>query len=83
MDPKITTDPSKLSTLHQQSEKLLALFHQNLQDEKDVKIETLSDALENVKANLQGKWKNAFYRTSNYFELIYGSREIQDINVLK
>jgi sorting nexin-14 len=83
LDPKITTDPSKLSSLHQQSEKLLSLFHQNLHDEKDRAIESLSDALENVKGNLQGKWKKAFFHTSNYFYLIYGGREIQDINVLK
>lgn len=68
-------EPQKLDKLYQQSEQLL-LTYQKL---TDLKVESLTDAFEDAKNRLQGKWRHAFYKTSSYFELVYGSREIKKL----
>lgn len=68
-------EPQKLDKLYQQSEQLL-LAYQKL---TDVKVESLTDAFEDARSRLQGKWRHAFFKTSSYFELVYGSREIKKL----
>ncbi|XP_055627301.1 sorting nexin-14-like [Toxorhynchites rutilus septentrionalis] len=78
-DPHITTDPTKLSSLHQQSEKLLQMYHSmESSDRQQPTILTLSEAHERVRERLEDKWRRDFSKTSEYFELIYGSREIKE-----
>lgn len=68
-------EPQKLSQLYQQSEKLLDSY----QKMTDSKTNSLTEAFEDARQRLQGKWRAAFYKTSNYFQLVYGSREIKKI----
>ncbi|XP_055598547.1 sorting nexin-14-like [Uranotaenia lowii] len=78
-DPHITTDPTKLSSLHQQSEKLLQLYHSMTRADPDaVVVGSLSEAHERVKQRLEEKWRKHFAKTSEYFELVYGTREIKE-----
>lgn len=78
-DPHITTDPTKLSSLHQQSEKLLQMYQSMMKNEQEsVVAGSLSEAHECVKEKLEQKWYKHFSKTSEYFELVYGSREIKD-----
>uniref|UniRef100_A0A336MLP9 CSON003419 protein n=1 Tax=Culicoides sonorensis TaxID=179676 RepID=A0A336MLP9_CULSO len=72
-DPDL--EPQKLSQLYQQSEKLLDSY----QKMTDTKTNSLTEAFEDARNRLQGKWRAAFYKTSNYFQLVYGSREIKKI----
>lgn len=90
MDPKVTTDPTKLSALHQRSETLLATWRgmalaQTDGDDGDgtvvdVKTQTLAEAHETVRRMLQGKWQSMFHRTSDYFRLVYGGKEIKELS---
>ncbi|XP_035785523.1 sorting nexin-14-like [Anopheles albimanus] len=81
-DPHITTDPTKLSSLHQQSERLLRAYHAMVQadggEENASKVNTLTEAHERVRTKLEEKWAKHFSKTSEYFELVYGSRDIAE-----
>lgn len=78
-DPHITTDPTKLSSLHQQSEKLLQTYQSMMKNEKESSIATtLNEAHERVKEKLEDKWRKQFSKTFEYFELIYGNRDIKE-----
>ncbi|XP_053687378.1 sorting nexin-14-like [Sabethes cyaneus] len=78
-DPHITTDPTKLSSLHQQSEKLLQTYRSMMVAEREISVAiTLNEAHERVKEKLEEKWRKNFSKTSEYFELVYGTREIKD-----
>ncbi|XP_055530775.1 sorting nexin-14-like [Wyeomyia smithii] len=78
-DPHITTDPTKLSSLHQQSEKLLQMYQSMMKSERETSVATtLNEAHERVKEKLEAKWRTHFSKTSEYFELVYGTREIRD-----
>ncbi|XP_058457575.1 sorting nexin-14-like [Malaya genurostris] len=78
-DPHITTDPTKLSSLHQQSEKLLQMYQNMVKNEKGkFTASTLSEAHERAKEKLEEKWRKHFSKTSEYFELVYGNREIKE-----
>lgn len=78
-DPHITTDPTKLSSLHQQSEKLLQTYQNMMKNEKESSIATtLNEAHERIKEKLEEKWRKQFSKTFEYFELIYGTRDIKD-----
>ncbi|XP_062561253.1 sorting nexin-14-like [Armigeres subalbatus] len=78
-DPHITTDPTKLSSLHQQSEKLLQMYQNMMKNEQEPAIaNTLNEAHEKVKEKLEEKWRKQFSKTSEYFELIYGTRDIKE-----
>lgn len=83
-DPKVTTDPAKLSSLHQQSEKLLEDYNKLVMSNDILsnypEVQSLTEAHENVKANLEGKWRKSFSKTPEYFKLIYGSKEIKLID---
>lgn len=80
-DPHITTDPTKLSSLHQQSEKLLQMYHSMESSDRQLPVVlTLSEAHERVKEKLEDKWRRSFSKTSEYFELVYGSREIKEVS---
>uniref|UniRef100_A0AAG5DUD2 PXA domain-containing protein n=1 Tax=Anopheles atroparvus TaxID=41427 RepID=A0AAG5DUD2_ANOAO len=76
-DPHITTDPTKLSSLHQQSEKLLNTYQLMVQA-NDKPVTTLTEAHERVRLKLEEKWIKQFSKTSEYFELVYGGRDIRD-----
>lgn len=77
-DPKLTTDPAKLSSLYQQSEKLLTNYQAMMKINNQIPVNTLGEAHEHVKIILQDKWRKEFYRTSEYFKLLYGNRDIDE-----
>lgn len=72
LDPRITTDPTKLSSLYQQSEHLLTTYKKILHT---TDVDNLLEAHDNVKTLLQNKWCLDFFKTSEYFNLIYGDTE--------
>lgn len=78
MDPKITTDPAKLSSLQQQSETLLKAYKAMMERDFKKPVATLAEAQEDVKRSLKGKWQRAFHQTPEYFKMIYGGREISE-----
>ncbi|XP_055305467.1 uncharacterized protein LOC129570086 isoform X2 [Sitodiplosis mosellana] len=78
MDPKITTDPAKLSSLQQQSETLLKAYQAMMERDFKQPVATLAEAQEDVKNSLKSKWQRAFHQTPEYFKMVYGSREISD-----
>ncbi|GAB0098115.1 Cyclophilin-type peptidyl-prolyl cis-trans isomerase, conserved site [Sergentomyia squamirostris] len=76
-DPKVTTDPAKVSSLQQQSEKLLENYQTQMEKEFGTgAASTLSEAHEAVKLSLQGRWRMAFQQTSEYYRLIYGEKDL-------
>uniref|UniRef100_A0A8W7P606 peptidylprolyl isomerase n=1 Tax=Anopheles coluzzii TaxID=1518534 RepID=A0A8W7P606_ANOCL len=84
-DPHITTDPTKLSSLHQQSEKLLQKYQSMVKavdsqfdGEETTPVGTLTEAHERVRLKLEEKWYKQFSKTSEYFSLVYGGREIRE-----
>lgn len=81
-DPRVITDPAKLSALQQQSEKLLQTYQTALLAKKVARDLQMTDELnvahEQIKEALHGKWKRAFCRTPEYFKLIYGDTSIPD-----
>lgn len=83
MDPKITTDPAKLSALHQQSETLLKAYQAMMERDFKMPVETLAEAQEDVKKCLTGKWKRAFHLTPEYFKMVYGTRDTHDAGDVK
>lgn len=82
-DPKVITDPTKLSALQQQSEALLESYKSMMKRDFKVPFDTLAEAQDDVKRCLQGKWKAAFHLTPGYFQLVYGDREIREPNDLR
>lgn len=80
MDPKVTTDPVKLSALQQQSETLLQAYQAMMRRDFKEPVRTLVEAQEDVKRCLQGKWRRAFHLTPEYFRLIYGGRQIKELS---
>ncbi|XP_053679251.1 sorting nexin-14-like [Anopheles nili] len=79
-DPHITTDPSKLSSLHQQSENLLRKYHTLVLTGSDLDhggATTLTEAYNQTRQKLEEKWVKEFSKTSEYFALVYGEREIK------
>lgn len=82
-DPKVTTDPAKLSSLQQQSEKLLATYQTMMKNEFKEPCQTLAEAHEDVKKILQTKWQRAFHQTPEYFRMVYGGREIRETEEAK
>lgn len=78
LDPKITTDPAKLSALQQQSETLLTAYQSMMERDFKKPVATLAEALEDVKYNLKTKWQRAFHQTPEYFKMVYGSREVSE-----
>lgn len=79
LDPKATTDPTKLSSLKTQSEILFESYKKLTKNEKNrPEIKTLSEAHDDIKNRLQTRWRKAFYKTREYFELLYGGRDVQD-----
>lgn len=79
-DPKVTTDPAKLSALQQQSETLLQAYQAMMRRDFKQPVQTLVEAQEDVKRCLQGKWRRAFHLTPEYFRLIYGNRQIKELS---
>lgn len=83
-DPKVTTDPSKLSSLYQQSEKLLNAYNALVTFDNDKKpLDTLNAANEDARIALEELFKKAFQNSAAYFQLIYGSRDIKENPELK
>lgn len=78
LDPKITTDPAKLSSLQQQSETLLKAYQSMMERDFKKPVLTLAEAQEDVKNSLKSKWQRAFHLTPEYFKMVYGGREILD-----
>lgn len=78
MDPKITTDPAKLSALQQQSETLLKAYQSMMERDFKKPVTTLAEAQEDVKNCLKVKWQRAFHLTPEYFRMVYGSREFSE-----
>lgn len=83
LDPKITTDPAKLSALHQQSQTLLLAYQKIMERDFKKPVDTLAEAQDDVKKCLLGKWQRAFRLTPEYFRLIYGNREIKETTEAK
>lgn len=78
MDPKVTTDPAKLSDLQQKSEKLLQSYQKLMVTDLRTPVKTLAEAQADAKKCLLGKWLRAFRLTPEYFAMVYGGREIHD-----
>lgn len=78
IDPKITTDPAKLSSLQQQSETLLKAYQSMMERDFKKPVATLAEAQEDVKNSLKSKWQRAFHLTPEYFKMVYGSREMTE-----
>lgn len=85
LDPRVTTDPAKLSALQQQSEKLMQTYEVLVAKMPgDLKVtDELCVAHENIKGALAGKWKEAFQKTPEYFRLVYGDKTIPDRKPIK
>lgn len=86
LDPRVTTDPAKLSSLQQQSEKLLRTYQTLINGEyagSKSFDKTLAEAHEDVKQELQGKWQRAFHSTPEYFRIVYGGKEIHESEEFK
>lgn len=78
-DPRITTDPAKLSSLQHQSEKLLAHYKTMAAKATDLpQTDGLNEAHEAIKDVLYGKWSRAFTKTPEYFQLIYSDKSIPE-----
>lgn len=73
----VITNPQKLSELQQKSEKLLVFYQDFLyRDEtSETKPNDLLEAHNQAKKTLEMKWKNDFYKSAEYFQLIYGDKE--------
>lgn len=78
IDPKITTDPAKLSSLQQQSETLLKAYQSMMERDSKAPVATLAEAQEDVKNSLKSKWQRAFHLTPEYFKMVYGGRELTE-----
>lgn len=78
LDPKLITDPTKLSTLQQQSETLLNSYQAMMVKDFKKPVQTLAEAQEDVKTCLEEKWQRAFHLTPGYFQMVYGNREFLD-----
>lgn len=74
----VICDPVKLSELQQKSEKLL-LFYNSYLCQSEQKPNDLLEAHDQAKANLEAKWRNDFYKSSDYYQLIYGDKENSNI----
>lgn len=74
-----STDPTKLSVLFQQSEKLMKTYQTLAENEQRQPAATLIEAHEDVKQILHEKWKNVFHTTPEYFRLKYGSNELHEM----
>ncbi|XP_055706520.1 sorting nexin-14-like [Phlebotomus papatasi] len=80
LDPRLTTDPAKVSALQQQSEKLLDTYQTQMQKQFGASsVKTLTEAHEVIRESLQGRWRKAFRNTPEYFRLIYGDRDVHAI----
>lgn len=80
-DPRVTTDPAKLSALQQQSEKLLQHYQSTLVPKMWGDLRTtdaLNGAHEMIKAALLGRWRCQFSKTPEYFQLIYGETTVAE-----
>lgn len=74
----VICDPVKLSELQQKSEKLLIFYQNNLfheNEHKGKKPDDLFKAHDHARRILEGKWRNDFYRSAEYFQLIYGDKD--------
>lgn len=72
----VICDPVKLSDLQQKSEKLLIFYQCHLHQENGTKRpDDLLEAHRQTRRILEGKWRNDFYKSAEYFQLIYGDRE--------
>lgn len=73
----VICDPSKLSELQQKSEKLLLFYQSRLfqVNELEKKPNDLLEAHDHARRILEAKWRNEFYKSAEYFQLIYGDRE--------
>jgi PXA domain len=73
----VITDPYKLSELQQKSEKLLTFYQELLYRNENVekKPKDLLEAHKEARKALDMKWKNDFYKSAEYFQLIYGDKE--------
>lgn len=82
----LISNPYKLSELQQKSEKLLIFYQKNLHDNENLQKmpDDLLEAHNDARKLLEIKWKNDFYRSAEYFQLIYGDKEIfNDENLMK
>lgn len=73
----VICDPFKLSELQQKSERLLMFYQGHLfqATEGEEKPDDLLKAHDHARRILEAKWKNEFYRSAEYFQLIYGDKE--------
>lgn len=73
----VISDPIALSLLQQKSEKLLKFYQCQLFQEynENKKPDDLLKAHAQARKILEEKWKSDFYKSAEYFQLIYGDRE--------
>jgi hypothetical protein len=78
LNPNVITDPARLSSLQQTSERLLTLYQEKLYngDGKCSLPNDLIQCYDHAKSHLEYKWKYDFYKSADYYKYVYGDREI-------
>lgn len=71
----VICDPVKLTELQQKSEKLLMFYQSQLKQEGNIKPKDLFAAHSEARQRLETKYKIDFYKSAEYFQLIYGDKE--------
>lgn len=77
----VVCDPHRLSELQHQSEKLLIFYQTKLFQGKngEKQPKDLFKAHDQAQRELESKWKNDFYKSAEYFQLIYGDKEFSHV----
>lgn len=72
----VICDPVKLTELQKKSEKLLSFYQFHLHQASSASTPSdLSAAHADSRMRLETKYKNEFYKSAEYFQLIYGDKE--------
>lgn len=73
----VICDPYRLSEMQQQSEKLLRFYQTEMfkGNNGEKMPDDLLQAHDQAQRELESKWKNDFYKSAEYFQLIYGDKE--------
>lgn len=75
----VICDPIKLSSLQQNSEKLLLLYRNDLFNGGDIdRPNDLIECYNHARKYLEHKWKYNFYKSADYYKYIYGDKEVKN-----
>lgn len=66
----------KISEISSKLEMLFKHYREHLFRGKSAKPDNLQDAYNQAKSILEFKWRHGFYKSAEYFKLIYGDREV-------